>query len=286
MVDNRYATALVIGSVLSLLATVYLSVANWYQYRMVPATNSNANSNGNTSELVKEFIHGDLDEKAYSDTMFLLNGTLGLWWRCIMVPSETHWYKEPDPKMASQCVSFTLPHFASKYKEPGNEKSGEDLLRTYMWRCQFLLPLVSLALVFLSSLVGVCACLCRSVTPTLGVGVLHLLAGVDLLHRSASPPEAVDRTAPGWSRVPGTHLLAGWQMMAARALPVGGRCRPPQELHAHDSVPAWPRGGAPPALRSARQGKAKAQRQLKPDAVLEALVLLLKRTERYRSNSE
>lgn len=46
-----------------------------------------------------------------------------------------------------------------------------------LWRCQFLLPLVSLALVFLSGLVGVCACLCRSFMPTLGVGVLHLLAG-------------------------------------------------------------------------------------------------------------
>lgn len=46
-----------------------------------------------------------------------------------------------------------------------------------LWRCQFLLPLVSLALVFLSGLVGVCACLCRSFIPTLGVGVLHLLAG-------------------------------------------------------------------------------------------------------------
>ena len=37
----------------------------------------------------------------------------------------------PDPKMASQCVSFTLPQqFASKYREPGNETSGEDLFRT------------------------------------------------------------------------------------------------------------------------------------------------------------
>lgn len=53
-----------------------------------------------------------------------------------------------------------------------------------LWRCQFLLPLVSLALVFLSGLVGVCACLCRSFTPTLGVGVLHLLAGKRMhLHR-------------------------------------------------------------------------------------------------------
>lgn len=47
-----------------------------------------------------------------------------------------------------------------------------------LWMCQFLLPLVSLALVFLSGLIGVCACLCRSITPTLGVGVLHLLAGL------------------------------------------------------------------------------------------------------------
>lgn len=46
-----------------------------------------------------------------------------------------------------------------------------------LWRCQFLLPMVSLDLVFLSGLVGVCACLCRSFTPMLGVGVLHLLAG-------------------------------------------------------------------------------------------------------------
>ena len=46
-----------------------------------------------------------------------------------------------------------------------------------LWRCQFLLPLVSLGLVFLSGLIGVCACLCRSLTPTSVVGVLHLLAG-------------------------------------------------------------------------------------------------------------
>lgn len=46
-----------------------------------------------------------------------------------------------------------------------------------LWRCQFLLPMVSLDLVFLSGLIGVCACLCRSFTPMLGVGVLHLLAG-------------------------------------------------------------------------------------------------------------
>uniref|UniRef100_A0A3Q3NEM7 Claudin domain containing 1 n=1 Tax=Labrus bergylta TaxID=56723 RepID=A0A3Q3NEM7_9LABR len=182
MVDNRYATALVIGSVLSLLATVYLSVAvgtqHWYQYSSPPVKREGSNAS-ELRELREEFITGEFDEKAYSDTIFRLNGTLGLWWRCIRVPGQTHWFKEPDPKMETQCVSFTLPQqFIPKYKHPGNHNSEEDLLRTYLWRCQFLLPLVSLALVFLSGLVGVCACLCRSFTPTLGVGVLHLLAGL------------------------------------------------------------------------------------------------------------
>lgn len=207
--DNRYATALVIGSVLSLLATVYLSVAvgtqHWYQYSR-PLVKQNGD---NVTVLREEFINGDFDEKRVYSIMFRLNGTLGLWWRCIFVPapSQSHWFKEPDPKMEMQCVSFTLPQqFITKYNN-----DNEDLLRTYLWRCQFLLPLVSLALVFLSGLVGVCACLCRSFTPTLGVGVLHLLAGlcslgsvccflagVDLLHRFSPPPEGVEGSL-GWS---------------------------------------------------------------------------------------
>lgn len=92
MVDNRYATALVIGSVLSLLATVYLSVAvgtqHWYQYNSPPIKNEW----GNTSQL-KEFIYGETDEQTYSSTLFRLNGTLGLWWRCILVPEDSHLYK-------------------------------------------------------------------------------------------------------------------------------------------------------------------------------------------------
>lgn len=209
MVDNRHATALVIGSVLSLLATVYLSVAvgtqYWYQYNSPPVKPDNV------SEIKNDFVSGDFDEKLYSETMFRWNGTLGLWWRCIQVPSQSHWFKQPDPKMEIQCVSFTLPQqFIPKYKQQ-NDNSEEDLLRTYLWRCQFLLPLVSLALVFLSGLVGVCACLCRSFTPTLGVGVLHLLAGlcslgtvccfmagVDLLHRYSALPDGVDGSM-GWS---------------------------------------------------------------------------------------
>uniref|UniRef100_A0A1A8C4U8 Claudin domain containing 1 n=1 Tax=Nothobranchius kadleci TaxID=1051664 RepID=A0A1A8C4U8_NOTKA len=94
MVDNRYATALVIGSVLSLMATVYLSVAvgtqHWFQYSSPPLKQAI-----NLSTLKEDFISGDFEEKNYSDTMFRLNGTLGLWWRCIQVPSWSHWYKEP-----------------------------------------------------------------------------------------------------------------------------------------------------------------------------------------------
>ncbi|XP_064796893.1 claudin domain-containing protein 1-like isoform X1 [Oncorhynchus masou masou] len=257
MVDNRYATALVISCVLSVLATVYLSVAvgtqHWYQYTSPPVRGE-----ANVSELRSlhdEFMDGEFDEKTYSDTLFRLNGTIGLWWRCVLVPSNTHWYKESgmynlisshklsqhgfpqnnlliqsmvlsghdlcfffflssvsDPKMVMKCVSFTLTQqFTPKYKEPGNHNSGEDMLRTYLWRCQFLLPLISLGLVVLAGLIGFCACLCHSLTPTLGIGMLHLLAGLctlatvccylagmDLLHRVSVLPDKVDGSL-GWS---------------------------------------------------------------------------------------
>lgn len=39
------------------------------------------------------------------------------------------------------------------------------------------MPLVSLGLVVLAGLTGFCACLCRSFAPTLGIGILQLLAG-------------------------------------------------------------------------------------------------------------
>uniref|UniRef100_A0A3Q2Q3L7 Claudin domain containing 1b n=1 Tax=Fundulus heteroclitus TaxID=8078 RepID=A0A3Q2Q3L7_FUNHE len=177
MVDNRYATALVIGSVLSLLATVYLSVAvgtqQWFQY-----SSKHVDKTGNGTSPRERLMADDWEEKNFSDLLLQRNGTLGLWWRCIQLPSESLWYREPDPKMETFCVAFTLPQqFRAIPKAPGNGEPEEDLLRTYLWRCQFLLPLVSLALVFLSALVGFCACLCRSFTPTLGVGVLHFLAG-------------------------------------------------------------------------------------------------------------
>ncbi|XP_061684768.1 claudin domain-containing protein 1b [Syngnathoides biaculeatus] len=212
MVDNRYATALVIGSVLSLLAAVYLSVAvgthHWYQYSSAPG----AHNGSNASALRDDAVDNDFDEKIFSETFYHFNGTMGLWWWCILVPSESHGFKESEPKFKSQCKHFTLPQqFLPKYKHPGNRSSDEDLLRTYLWRCQFLLPLVSLALVFLSGLIGVCACLCRSFKPTLAVGVIHLLAalcslgsvccflaGVDLLEKHAGPQRRVDSSL-GWS---------------------------------------------------------------------------------------
>ncbi|KAL6466601.1 hypothetical protein MHYP_G00244050 [Metynnis hypsauchen] len=215
MVDNRYATALVIGSVLSLLASVYLSVAvstqHWYQYRSLPASNDAMNGT-DLQKLRDTFKTEDVSENRYSEALFRLNGTLGLWWRCILVPQEPHWFKQPETKMTTYCEPFTLPQqFETKYKHPGNSSNEEDLLRTYLWRCRFLFPLVSLGLVFLGALIGVCACLCRSITPTLFVGLLHLLAGlcslatvccflagIDLLHRALDWPEGMDYSL-GWS---------------------------------------------------------------------------------------
>lgn len=100
MVDNRYATALVIGSVLSLLACVYLSAAvgtqHWYQYHSLPIRHDASNAS-ELRTLREEFRGEEMDEKTYSDPLFRLNGTLGLWWRCVLVPdpARSHWYQEP-----------------------------------------------------------------------------------------------------------------------------------------------------------------------------------------------
>ncbi|XP_056600350.1 claudin domain-containing protein 1a [Triplophysa dalaica] len=232
MVDNRHATALVIAGVLSALASVYLSVSvgspHWYRYTSPPVrAESNATE---LRALQDEFLDRDFDEKTASDAMFRMNGTTGLWWRCVQTPTDAHWYKEADPKMLLECVSFTpSQQFTPKYKEPGNHNSGEDTIRTYLWRCQFLLPLVSLGLVVLGGLLGFCACLCGSLTPVLFIGLLHLLAGLcslatvccflagmDLLHRVSVFPDHVDATL-GWSLY--LALIASpLQMMSAALL--------------------------------------------------------------------
>ncbi|MGH0186421.1 UNVERIFIED_CONTAM: hypothetical protein FKN15_021542 [Acipenser sinensis] len=131
--DNRFATALVIASVLSLLSAVYLSAAigtdSWYEYHSQPPGADNSTTD--FGQMKEEFLDGEFDEKAYSDTLFKLNGTLGLWKRCIVVSSDLYWYRSPDPKMVTQCVSFSLQNqFDPKYQEPGNHNSGEDLTRT------------------------------------------------------------------------------------------------------------------------------------------------------------
>ncbi|KAA0722047.1 Claudin domain-containing protein 1 [Triplophysa tibetana] len=106
MVDNRYATALVIGSVLSLLACVYLSVAigtqHWYQYHSQPASND-ANNGSDLQRMRQNFEDEDTDEHNYSIALFRLNGTLGLWWRCILVPQNN---KEPGKPVE---VSVLVP---------------------------------------------------------------------------------------------------------------------------------------------------------------------------------
>ncbi|XP_041088450.1 claudin domain-containing protein 1-like [Polyodon spathula] len=213
--DNRFVTALVIASVLSLLSAVYLCAAigtdSWYEYHSQPAGADNGTTD--FGQMKEDFLEGEFDEKAYSDTLFKMNGTLGLWKRCIVVSSDLYWYRSPDPKMVTRCVSFSLQNqFAPKYQEPGNHNSGEDLIRTYLWRCQFLLPFVSLGLMLFGALIAMCACACRSMYPTMGTGVLHLLsglctlgaigcfvAGVQLLHERLELPDGAPRGEYGWS---------------------------------------------------------------------------------------
>lgn len=56
-----------------------------------------------------------------------------------------------------------------------------------LWRLQFLLPFVSLGLMCFGALIGVCACACRSLYPTIATGVLHFLAGKETPLQQALP---------------------------------------------------------------------------------------------------
>ncbi|XP_043539132.1 claudin domain-containing protein 1-like [Chiloscyllium plagiosum] len=217
MVDNRFATALVIGSVLALISAVYIAAAigtdHWYEYRSRPSL-----SEMNSTELQpssEEFDREDSDEYMYSRALIMYNGTIGLWRRCISKLKEGYWFKPPPEEVnqGSMCVSFSLKNqFTPKYKQIGNHNSGVDYVRTYLSRCQILLPFISLGLMCFGALIGLCVCSCRSLYPAIGTGVLHLLAGictlgtvacfaanVELLHAKMQDLEPRPDGEYGWS---------------------------------------------------------------------------------------
>ncbi|XP_046514918.1 claudin domain-containing protein 1 isoform X2 [Equus quagga] len=188
--DNRFATAFVIACVLSLISTIYMAASIgtdfWYEYRSPVQENSSDLNKG----LWTDFASDEADEKTYNDALFRYNGTVGLWRRCISIPPNTYWYSPPERTesfdVVTKCMSFTLnEQFMEKFVDPGNHNSGIDLLRTYLWRCQFLLPFVSLGLMCCGALIGLCACICRSLYPTIATGILHLLAETSLNCRLA-----------------------------------------------------------------------------------------------------
>uniref|UniRef100_F6TJU2 Coproporphyrinogen oxidase n=1 Tax=Ornithorhynchus anatinus TaxID=9258 RepID=F6TJU2_ORNAN len=204
--DNRFATALVIACVLSLISTIYMAASIgtdfWYEYH-TPAPENFSDLNKN----LQEELSTEADEKTYTDWLSRYNGTVGLWRWCITEPKAT----EP-PDMITHCNSFPLSYqFMEKFVEPGNHNTETDFLRTYLWRCQFLLPFVSLGLMCFGALIGLCACACRSLYPTIATGVLHFLAGlctlgsvccyvagIELLHQKLHLPENV-KGEFGWS---------------------------------------------------------------------------------------
>ncbi|XP_048379877.1 claudin domain-containing protein 1-like isoform X2 [Stegostoma tigrinum] len=216
MVDNRFATALVIGSVLALISAVYIAAAigtdHWYEYRSQPSL-----FGMNSTEMLsnEEFDREDTDEYLYSRALFTYNGTIGLWRRCISKLKEGFWFKPPpeDVNQGSVCVTFSLKdQFTPKFKQIGNHNSGVDYVRTYLSRCQILLPFVSLAFMCFGALIGLCVCSCRTLYPAIGTGVLHLLAGIctlgtvvcfaaniELLHAKIQDLEPRPDGEYGWS---------------------------------------------------------------------------------------
>uniref|UniRef100_A0A8C9QUH3 Claudin domain containing 1 n=1 Tax=Spermophilus dauricus TaxID=99837 RepID=A0A8C9QUH3_SPEDA len=200
--DNRFATAFVIACVLSHISTIYMAASIgtdfWYEYRSPVQENS---SDLNKS-LWEDFINDEADEKTYNDALFRYSGTVGLWRRCITVPKNTHWYAPPERTesfdVVTKCMSFTLnEQFMEKFVDPGNHNSGIDLFRTYLWRCQFLLPFVSLGLMCFGALIGLCILHLLAGLCTLGT-VSCFVAGIKLLHQKLEPPENVSGEF-GWS---------------------------------------------------------------------------------------
>ncbi|KAM3831172.1 LOW QUALITY PROTEIN: claudin domain-containing protein 1-like [Vipera latastei] len=212
MMDNRFATALVIVCVLSLISTIYLAASIgtdfWFEYRNPSPPENNSESKATWDEPFGE----NADENSYTEALFRWNGT------------NSHWYNSPGfnqflpnlnttssktSEMVTKCVSFSLlDQFMEKYKDPGNHNSGIDLNRTYLWHLQFLLP--CLGLMGFGALIGVCACACHSLYPAIATGVLHILAGlctlgsvgcyvagIELLHKKLPPPPVQGQF--GWS---------------------------------------------------------------------------------------
>ncbi|KAJ6662233.1 hypothetical protein lerEdw1_012396 [Lerista edwardsae] len=209
MMDNRFATALVIACVLSLISTIYLAASIgtdfWYEYRTPSPPENNSEIKLTWDDFTSE------DEKIYTEALFQWNGTIGLWRRCITIAEPSYWHNSQG-EMKTKCASFSLSEqFMEKYKEPGNHNSGSDLNRTYLWRFQFLLPFVSLGLMCFGALIGLCACACHSLYPAIATGVLHFLAGlctlgsvgcyvagIELLHQNLPRPAGVQGQF-GWS---------------------------------------------------------------------------------------
>lgn len=112
MMDNRFATALVIACVLSLISTIYMAASIgtdfWYEYRNPAPPENNSEPNKASWD---EFVSEEADEKTYMDALFQWNGTIGLWRRCITATENSYWYNSPGkhaPNKFSTC-SFWVP---------------------------------------------------------------------------------------------------------------------------------------------------------------------------------
>lgn len=106
MMDNRFATALVIACVLSLISTIYLAASIgtdfWYEYRTPSPPANNSESKLTWDDFTSE------DEKIYTEALFQWNGTIGLWRRCITIAEPSYWHNSQG-KLQIGTISTSLP---------------------------------------------------------------------------------------------------------------------------------------------------------------------------------
>lgn len=104
-------------------------------------------------------------------TSFLIQWHSGIVGTVCPPPSNTYGNSQEGTEsfdVATRCTSFMLnEQFLEKSVDPGNPNSGINLLRTYLWHCQFLLPFVSLGSTCSGALMGLCAVSAHAATPPL-----------------------------------------------------------------------------------------------------------------------
>uniref|UniRef100_UPI00358E90AD claudin domain-containing protein 1-like n=1 Tax=Myxine glutinosa TaxID=7769 RepID=UPI00358E90AD len=184
--ENRVATAVVVATLLSTMATIYIAVAiassHWLSFmpnnQSTPPGNHLGNHSpapvnipGNKSSLLSTDhptsagCWGDGEGHCLRQ-LALLGGHIGLWKVCFGFSGKDCIFAHP-----ADILEY-------RFKKPGVPSSQVDWARTTLARLSITLPLVALTSIFLAAISGLGACLSQSLSPLCLIASLQAAAAV------------------------------------------------------------------------------------------------------------